>query len=91
MDFGVLGSVKSLEVCGLVDGNVSVDCHEDDDVDGARHERVDQGQLEVGLVEGSGEAGVIQAGGDVVEGGDGSHQHTEVGHGEAEQVHVHHT
>ena len=90
MDFGVLGSVKSLEVCGLVDGNVSVDCHEDDDVDGARHERVNQRQLEVGLVEGSREAGVIEAGGDVVQSGDGRHQDAEVGHGEAEQVHVHH-
>ena len=51
MDLGVLGSVESLEVCGLVDGNVSVDCHEDDDVHRARHERVDQRQLEVGLEE----------------------------------------
>ena len=32
MNLGVLGSVESLEVCGFVDGNVSVDCHEYDDV-----------------------------------------------------------
>ena len=51
MDFGILGSVKSLEVCGLVDGNVSVDCHEDDDVDRAGHEGVDQGHLKVSLSE----------------------------------------
>ena len=51
MNFGVLGSVKSLEVCGLVDGNVSVDCHEDYDVHRASHERVYQRQLEVGLEE----------------------------------------
>ena len=43
------------------------------------------------LVEGSGEAGVVEAGGDVVEGGDGSHEDAEVGHGQAEQVHVHHS
>ena len=91
MDFGVLGSVKSLEVSRLVDGDVSVDCHEDDDVDRARHERVDQRQLEMGLVEGGGVAGVVQAGGDVVEGGDGGHQDAEVGHGQTQQVHVHHS
>ena len=91
MNLCVLGSVKSLEVSRLVDGDVSVDCHEDDDVHRAGHERVNQRQLEVGLVEGSGEAGVIKTCGDVVKGGDGSHQDAEVGHGEAEQVHVHHS
>ena len=45
----------------------------------------------MGLVEGSGEAGVIKTCGDVVKGGDGRHEDAEVGHGEAEQVHVHHS
>ena len=53
MDLCILGSVKSLEVSRFVDGDVSVDCHEDDDVHRAGHERVNQRQLEVGLVEGS--------------------------------------
>ena len=45
----------------------------------------------MGLVKGSGEAGVVKTRGDVVKGGDCRHQDAEVGHGEAEQVHVHHT
>ena len=54
MNVGILGSVKSLEICGFVDRNVSVDCHEDDDVDRACHEGVDQRQLQMSLVEGCG-------------------------------------
>ena len=37
----ILEGVQSLKVCGFVDGDVSVDCHEDDDVDRAGHEGVD--------------------------------------------------
>ena len=44
--------MEPLEVCRLVDGDVSVDGHEDDDVDGAGHEGVDEGQLEMSLEEG---------------------------------------
>ena len=40
---------------------------------------------------GGGAGGVVEAGGDVVEGGDGRHEDAEVGHGQAEQVHVHHS
>ena len=89
MNFGILGSVESLEICWFVDGDVSVDCHEDDDVDTGGHEGVDQGQLEVGLIEGSGVGGRVKADRDVVECGNGSDQHTQVGHGQAKQVHVH--
>ena len=42
MDLGILEGVKPLEVCGSVDGDVPVDCHADDDVDRAGHERVDE-------------------------------------------------
>ena len=49
VDPGVLEGVDPLEVGGLVDGDVTVDGHADDDVDAARHERVDQGKLQVGL------------------------------------------
>ena len=40
---GVLQRVDPLEVRRLVDGDVPVDRHEDDDVDRAGHEGVDQG------------------------------------------------
>ena len=50
MNLCILGSVKSLKVSRFVDGDVSVDCHEDDDVDRAGHEGVDQWQLKVGLI-----------------------------------------
>ena len=52
VDGGVLEGVDPLEVGGLVDGDVTVDRHEDDDVDRAGHERVDQRHLEVSLQEG---------------------------------------
>ena len=48
---GVLQRVDPLEVGRLVDGDVTVDRHEDDDVDRAGHERVDQRHLEVSLQE----------------------------------------
>ena len=54
VDLGVLGGVQALEVGRFVDGDVPVDGHEDDDVDGARHEGVDQGQFQMSLVEGDG-------------------------------------
>ena len=34
--------MKSLKVSGFVDGDISVDCHADDDVDAAGHEGVYQ-------------------------------------------------
>ena len=49
---GVLQRVDPLEVRRLVDGDVPVDRHEDDDVDRAGHEGVDQGHLKVSLPEG---------------------------------------
>ena len=91
MNFCILGSVKSLEICGFVDRDVSVDCHEDDDVNTGGHEGVDQGQLEVGLIEGSIVGGGVEANGDVMECGYGSDQNTQVGHGQAKQVHVHYS
>ena len=48
---GVLQGVDPLEVRRLVDGDVPVDRHEDDDVHRAGHEGVDQGHLEVSLPE----------------------------------------
>ena len=44
VDLGVLGGVQALEVGRFVDGDVPVDGHEDDDVDGAGHEGVDDGR-----------------------------------------------
>ena len=91
MNFGILGSVESLEICWFVDRDVSVDCHEDDDVDTGGHEGVDQGQLEVGLVEGSVVGGGVQTNRDIVKCRYGSYQNTQVGHSQTKQVHVHHT
>ena len=54
VDLGVLWGVKPLEVSRFVDRDVSVDSHEDDDIDGAGHEGVDDGHLEVSLVESNG-------------------------------------
>ena len=104
---GVLQRVDPLEVRRLVDGDVPVDRHEDDDVHRAGHERVDQGHLEVSLpervlsnfkkqegghlVEGSGVVASAQSGGDVKEGGDGRDESAQVGHCQAQQVDVHHS
>ena len=41
--------VNPLELGRLVDGDVSVDRHADDDIHGAGHERVDHRDLHVGL------------------------------------------
>ena len=41
--------MKSLKVSGLVDGDISVDRHTDDDVNTASHEGVDQRQHEMCL------------------------------------------
>ena len=51
----VLVGVDSLEVSWPVDGDVSVDRHADDDVDGAGHEGVDDGHFEMSFVECNGE------------------------------------
>ena len=81
--------MQPLEICWLVDGDVSVDCHADDDVDAAGHEGVDQGEHEVGGEECGGVVTSAQAGGDVEQGGDGGDHDAEVGHGEAEEIDVH--
>ena len=44
--------MESLKVSRLVDGDISVDRHADDDVDAAGHEGVDQRQHQMGLEEG---------------------------------------
>ena len=54
VDLGVLGGVQTLKVGWFVDGDVSVDGHEDDDIDGAGHEGVDDGNFEMSLVESNG-------------------------------------
>ena len=41
--------MESLKVSRLVDRDISVDCHADDDVDAARHEGVDQWQHQMSL------------------------------------------
>ena len=51
VDLGILGGVEPLEVGWFVDRDVSVDGHEDDDVDGAGHEGVHDGHFEVSFVE----------------------------------------
>ena len=88
---GILEGVQSLKVCGFVDGDVSVDCHADDDIDRAGHEGVDEGEHEVGGEEGGGVVSAPEPLGDVHQGGHGRDHHAEVGHREAQQVHVHHT
>ena len=76
MNLGILGSVKSLEVCGFVYGNVSVDCHEDDDVDRAGHEGVDERQLEMRLIECNGVGVGVESTGERVERRNGSDKNT---------------
>ena len=91
VNLGVLGSVKSLKISWFVDWDVAVDCHEDDDVDGARHEGVDQGQFQMSLVEGDGVGVRVKTFWYIIESGNGANQNTEIGHGQSQQVHVHHT
>ena len=88
---GILEGVQSLKVSGFVDGDVSVDSHADDDVDRAGHEGVDEGEHEVGGEEGGGVVTAPQPLRDVHQGGHGRDHHAQVGHREAQQVHVHHT
>ena len=83
--------MQSLKICRLINGDVSVDGHTDDDVDTAGHEGVDQGEHEVRREECGGVVTSAEAGGDVEQGGDCGDHHTEVGDGQAEEVHVHHT
>ena len=52
VNLSILRSVEPLEVGWFVDGDISVDGHEDDDIDRASHERVDDGNFEMSLVEG---------------------------------------
>ena len=91
VDLGVLGGVQALEVGRFVDGDVPVDGHEDDDVDGAGHEGVDDGHFQMSFVESDGEGLPVETVRYVLEGGDSGDEDAEVGHGQAEEVHVHHT
>ena len=51
---GILEGVQSLKVSGFVDGDISVDCHADDDVHAAGHEGVYKRQHEMSLEKGCG-------------------------------------
>ena len=59
-DPGVFVCVNPLELTGFVYRDIPVHCHTDDDVHGARHEGVDHGDHEVGLVECRGVAAVLE-------------------------------
>ena len=83
--------MKPLKVSWFVDGDVSVDSHEDDDIDGAGHEGVDDGHLQMSLVEGNGVGFPLESMRNILEGRYGSDEDTEVRHGETQEVHVHHT
>ena len=76
MNLGILGSVKSLEVSWFVDGDVSVDCHKDDDVDRACHKGVDEWQFEMCLVECDGVRVRVKTTGERVESRNGSDENT---------------
>ena len=80
MDLSILEGMEPLEVCGPVDGDVPVDCHADDDVDRAGHERVNKRYLEMSLVDGSGVASSLESLGDVKKCRNCSDENTEVGH-----------
>ena len=83
--------MEPLKVSWFVDGDVSVDSHEDDDIDGAGHEGVDDGHLQMSLVEGNGVRSALESMRNILEGRNGSDEDAEVGHGEPQEVHVHHT
>ena len=70
--------MEPLEVSRFVDRNVSVDSHEDDDIDGAGHEGVDDGHLEMSLVEGNGVGSALESVRNILEGGYGSDEDAEV-------------
>ena len=78
VDLGVLGGVQTLKVGWFVDGDVSVDGHEDDDIDGAGHEGVDDGHLQMSLVEGNGVRSALESMRNILEGWDGSDENAEV-------------
>ena len=70
--------MKPLEVSRFVDRDVSVDSHEDDDIDGAGHEGVDDGHLEVSLVESNGVRSPLESMRNILEGWYGSDENAEV-------------
>ena len=76
---GIFKSVQSLEVSWLVDGDVSVDCHEDDDVHRAGHEGVNERQLEMSLEEGGGVVASSKTRGDVIQSRNCGEEDAEVG------------
>jgi hypothetical protein len=63
--------VNPLEDVGLVDGDVTIYCHQDDDVDRAGHEAIYDETLKVGLVEGGDVVATPEPVGDVKERGQG--------------------
>ncbi len=84
--------VHPLKMGGPIDGDVAIDRHADDDVDRARHEGVDERQLQVGLVEGGGvgPSPGQAATRDIKQSRHRRQQDAKVGHGQAQQVDVHH-
>ena len=78
-----------MKVCRFVDGDVSVDCHEDDDVDRAGHEGVDKRQLEMSLEKGGGVMTSTKTCRDVEKSRNCSNEDTEVGDCQPKQVDVH--
>ena len=88
---GILEGVQSLKVSGFVDGDVSVDCHADDDVDGAGHEGVDEGEHEVRGEECRGVVTSAQTMRDVEESRNSGDHDTEVGDCQTQQVDIHDT
>ena len=91
VDLGVLGGVQALEVGWFVDGDVPVDGHEDDDVDGAGHEGVDEGEHEVRGEECCGVVTSTQTMRDVEESRNSGDHDTEVGDCQTQQVDIHDT
>ena len=41
--------MNPLEVCGHVNGNISVDCHTNDDIDTPSHETVEHGHHQMSM------------------------------------------
>ena len=78
MYLSILESVKPLEVCWHVDGDVSVDGHANDDVNRASHERVDKRYFEMCLVDGSCVASSLESLGDIKKCRNGSDEDTKV-------------
>ena len=81
--------MKSLEVCWLVYRNISVDSHEDNDVDRTCHERVDEGKLKMGLEECREIMSSSNTSRDIKESRNSTDEDTEIGDSETEEVDIH--